>query len=46
MNRAFPREAALEDLRRERIKAPECGVYPGLARPLPGGETTVLKPSF
>jgi hypothetical protein len=46
MNRVIPREAALEDLRRERIKAPECGGYSELALPLSSAETTVLKPSF
>lgn len=35
MNRVIPREAQLEDLRRERIKIPECGVYEELARQLP-----------
>lgn len=38
MNQVIPREAPLEDLRRERLKAPECGVYEELARPLPAVE--------
>lgn len=41
MNRVIPREAPLEDLRRERIAAPECGVYDDdLARPLPVAATS------
>ena len=35
MNQVIPREAPLEDLRRERLKGPECGAYKELARPLP-----------
>ena len=34
MNQVIPREAPLEDFRRERIKIPECGVDEDLARPL------------
>jgi hypothetical protein len=35
MNQVIARDAPLEDLRRERIKIPECGVHEELARPLP-----------
>lgn len=38
MNQVIPREAPLEDLRREWLKAPECGVHEELARPLPTTE--------
>ena len=34
MNDVLPRRAELEDLRRERLQAPECGPHDDLARPL------------
>ncbi len=40
MNRVIPREAPLDDLRRERLKAPECGVYEELGRPLPSTQSS------